>query len=564
MAALGEVLVSVKDLTKIHGNREILSSLTFTIHREARIGVLGRNGAGKSTFLRILAGDDPEFSGTVRLTPGVRVGYIAQEPDVDLTKTVRENIEVGLTHLQKLIDDFNAVSEQLATVSNPDEMEKLMDKMGRLQDEIDRKDAWELDHQLTIAMEALGVPPGDSPVDKLSGGERRRVALCRELISQPDLLFLDEPTNHLDAATVEWLEVFLDRYPGTVVMVTHDRYFLDNVANFMVEIENGQLLIFEGNYSNYLERKDELLARAAKREERRQKLLKQELEWLNSSPQGRLAKSKARAKNYYKLLETAPEERMGSVHLVLPEPPRLGNKVLRIENLSKSFGDRQLIDGLSFELGPGEIMGITGPNGVGKTTLFKMILGKEDPDKGKIELGESVHLTYVDQTRDELDPDLTVYETISDGRDFITVGSRDYHVREYLSGFQFKGGAQQTPVGKLSGGERNRLLLAKTMRRGANLVLLDEPTNDLDLQTLRVLEEALLAFVGSAIVVSHDRFFLDRIVNSVLVFEEDSGIRRFEGNFETYFEIRRREIEESGGQSGKYRKTSYRKIAQRS
>ena len=560
---LGEVLLTVSDLTKTFDDRDLLKDLSFTIHKGARIGVLGLNGAGKSTFLRILAGEDREFGGTVRHSPGIRIGYVEQEPPLDSTKTVRENIEVGSAHIQKLIDDFNHVSEQLATDVSAAETDKLMERMDRIQGEIDSVDGWELEHQLELAMDALRVPPGDSPVDQLSEGERRRVALCRELISQPDLLFLDEPTNHLDAATVEWLEVFIDNYRGTIMMVTHDRYFLDNVANYMVEIEDGHLRIYQGNYTAYLERKSEIEAVKARQEDRRQKLLGQELEWMNSSPQGRLTKSKARMKNYYQLLEDGPGNGRGKVRLELPRGPRLGNKVLSIRGLSKGFGDRQLIDGLDLELGPGEIMGITGPNGVGKTTLFRMILGKEKPDKGTIELGESVHVTYVDQTRDELDPDLTVYETISEGRDVIQVGGREFHIREYLSGFQFRGGQQQTPVGGLSGGERNRLLLAKTLRRGANLLLLDEPTNDLDLETLRVLEEALLNFAGSALVVSHDRFFLDRIVNSVLVFEESGGIRKVDGNFETYFEIRKKEVEKSGGQQGRLRKTSYRKMARR-
>ncbi len=558
---LGEVLLTAKELTKVYGDREVLSNLTFTIHRDARVGVLGHNGSGKSTFLRALAGVDTEIGGSVRHAPSIRVGYVEQEPPLDASKTVRENIEEGVAHIQKLVDDFNEVSELMGTESDPEKFDKLMEKMGRLQDEIERKGGWELEHQLEVAMEALRVPPGDSDVSQLSGGEKRRVALCRELISQPDLLFLDEPTNHLDAATVEWLEVFIERYPGTVVMVTHDRYFLDNVANYMVEVENGALTIFQGNYTDYLERKNEILATKSRHEERRQKILKQELEWLNSTPQARQSKNKARVKNYHKLLEASPEERMGKVNLVLPQGPRLGNKVLSIENISKTYGDRTLMDGLSLELGPGEIMGITGPNGAGKTTLFRMILGKETPDRGKIELGESVTPTYVDQTREDLDPDLTVYETISEGRDVIQVGSREYHIREYLSGFQFKGGQQQTPVGKLSGGERNRLLLAKTLRRGANLILLDEPTNDLDLETLRILEEALLSFAGSALVVSHDRFFLDRIVNSVLVFEDDGRVRQFDGNFETYFEIRKREHEASGTAPTKFRKTSYRRMA---
>ena len=561
---LGETLVTVNELSKLIGDQEILKPMTFTIHRGARIGVIGVNGCGKSTFLRILAGEDKEHGGAVKVAPNTRVGFVSQEPPLDESKTVRENIEIGLSHVQALLDDFNAVSDQCGTEEDPDAMDKLMQKMGRLQEEIDRVGGWEIDHQVEVAMEALRVPPGDSGVTKLSGGERRRVALCRELISQPDLLLLDEPTNHLDAATVEWLERFLDNYPGTVVMVTHDRYFLDNVTNYMVEIEYGELHIFDGNYSAYLTRKDEILRVDAKQEERRQRILKRELEWLNSTPSARLTKSKARVKNYEKLLEDRPAERRGNVQLILPQGPKLGNKVLEVENVSKSFEDKNLFDGLSFELAPGEILGVTGPNGAGKTTLFRIILGQEAPDKGKVTIGPSVELTYVDQSRDDLDPEKTAYETISEGRDVIQVGKREYHIREYLSGFQFKGGQQQTPVGKLSGGERNRLLLAKTLRRGANLVLLDEPTNDLDLTTLRVLEEALQEFAGSAIIVSHDRFFLDRIVNAVLVFEDDGSHRHVRGNFETYFELRKEEEDKSGSSRGKYRRTSYRKMVERS
>jgi len=414
-----------------------------------------------------------------------------------------------------------------------------------------------------MAMEALRVPPPDSLVATLSGGERRRVALCRELISQPDVLILDEPTNHLDAATVEWLEVFIEGYQGTVVMVTHDRYFLDNVANYMVEIENGHLGIFEGNYSDYLSKKSAMLELQSKDEDRRQRILARELDWLNSTPAARTSKSKARMKNYEKILEDGPEMVPGTVKLVIPPGPRLGNKVLHVNNLTKGYDGRVLIDNLDLNLVAGEILGVVGPNGVGKTTFLRMILGQEEPDSGSIDLGSTVKISYVDQTRDDLNPQKTVYEEISEGRDVIMVGKREYHIREYLSGFQFKGGQQQTPVGKLSGGERNRLLLAKTLRRGANLLLLDEPTNDLDLTTLRVLEEALESFAGSAIIVSHDRFFLDRVVNSILVFEDDGRIRHFSGNFESYFEVRKNELEKGGKQLKKFRKTSYRKMVRR-
>ena len=561
---LGETLVTVKDLTKSFGDREILNPMSFTIHRDARIGILGLNGVGKSTFMRILAGEDKEYGGLVRHAPGIRVGYVSQEPPLDPEKTVRENIEEGLSHIHEIVEEFNQVSDRLGTESDPEKVEKLMEKMGRLQEEIERVGGWEVDHQVEVAMEALRVPPGGSSVEKLSGGERRRVALCRELISHPDLLILDEPTNHLDASTVEWLEMFIDGYQGTVVMVTHDRYFLDNVANYMVEIENGHLNIFEGNYSDYLQKKSDLLELRAKQEDRRQRFLKQELEWLNLTPSARRSKSKARIKNYERLLETSPESGPGVLNLIIPTGPRLGNKVLSVQNLKKGFGGRLLFDGMTFDLAPGEFMGVIGPNGTGKTTLMKMILGLEKPDGGKIELGPTVKVTYIDQSREDLNPEKTVYEEISEGRDVIQVGGREYHIREYLSGFQFKGSQQQTPVGKLSGGERNRLLLAKTLRRGANLLLLDEPTNDLDLTTLRVLEDALESFAGCAIIVSHDRFFLDRIVNSILVFEDNGRVRHFDGNFETYFEVRKEELEKlGGGQQGKSRRTSYRKMLRR-
>jgi ATPase subunit of ABC transporter with duplicated ATPase domains len=419
-----------------------------------------------------------------------------------------------------------------------------------------------------MAMEALRVPAPDLPVTTLSGGERRRVALCRELVSCPDLLILDEPTNHLDAATIEWLEVFIDKYPGTVVMVTHDRYFLDNVANYMVELDNAKLSIYEGNYSDYLAAKARLTAIRERTEAKRQKTLERELDWLNSTPAARTAKSKARIKNYERLLAEAPEAGQETVSLVIPRGPRLGNKVLRISGLRKGYGDRTLIDGLDLEVVPGQVIGVTGPNGVGKTTLFRVILGLEKPDAGTVEIGPTVKMTYVDQTREELNPEKTVYEEISEGYDVIKVGEREYHVREYLSGFQFKGSSQQTPIGKLSGGERNRLLLAKTLRRGANFLLLDEPTNDLDLPTLRVLEEALESFAGSAMIVSHDRFFLDRLANSLVIFEDEipgKGAARprprvFNGNFEHYFEVHRAELAAAGVKEGKYRKTTYRKL----
>lgn len=556
---LGERLLSVENVHKYYDNREILKPMTFTIHRTARIGILGTNGSGKSTFMKIIAGIDKEYTGKVVFDPGTTIGYVAQEPYVDPEKTVRENIEDGVRHVRGLLDEYNAVSEKLGEVEGA-EMEKLMEKMERLQTEIDAIDAWEIDHRVEMAMEALRVPPGETSAKTLSGGERRRVAICRELMAYPDLLILDEPTNHLDAATVEWLEVFIDNYPGTVVMVTHDRYFLDNVANYMVEIMNGRLYIYEGNYSDFLAKKAERMKLAERTERNRQKVLGQELEWMNSNPKARTGKSKARVANYRRLLEDGPEEFNDQVQLMIPTGPRLGDKVVSIVDLKKGFGGRTLIDGLNLTVAPGEMIGITGPNGMGKTTLFRMILGQEKPDAGRVELGETVKVVTVEQNRDRLDNSKTVYDEISEGLERLQVGRHSYHVREYLNRFQFRGTLQSTLVGNLSGGERNRLLLAKTLRQGANLLLLDEPTNDIDLETLQALEEALLNFAGSALIISHDRFFLDRLVNRIVVFESEGNVRVFDGNFEAYFERRKEEIAASGGGKGKLLKTSYRKL----
>ncbi len=534
--ALGEILLTANEIQKSFGDRTILKDTSFTIHDSARIGVIGPNGTGKSTFMKILAGGDTEFTGELKHAPNIRIGYIEQEPTLDNEKNCRENVEVGLERIKALIDKYNDVCADYSNQTDADAQEKLMDKMGRLQEEIELVDGWEWEHQRDVAMEALRVPDPDTPVSTMSGGERRRVALCRELISCPELLILDEPTNHLDAATIEWLEAFIDKYPGAVVMVTHDRYFLDNVATYMVELENGSLTIYEGNYSNYLEQKDKRLEHQARSEGRRQKILQRELAWLNSTPSARTSKSKARVKNYEQLSEAGPMETGGKVNLVIPPGPHLGNKVLNISGLCKAYDGRQLIKDLNLELSPGEMVGMTGPNGVGKTTLIRMITGEETPDSGKIELGETVKMTYVDQTREELNPENTVYDEISEGRDVIMVGKREYHIREYLSGFQFKGSDQQKRVADLSGGERNRLHLAKLLKEGGNVLLLDEPTNDLDVETLRALEEALLNFPGSALVISHDRWFLDRVATHILAFEDDGEVVYFEGNFSEYDE----------------------------
>ncbi len=560
MAVLGDVLLTVKDLTKKIGDREILKGLTFTLHRGHRIGIIGANGVGKTTFMRLLAGQDKEFNGKLEHGPNVRVGYVSQEPVLDPKRTARENIEDGTAHIRALIDGYNALTEKMGEETNAAALDKITDKLGRLQDQIDHYDAWQLDYHIDRAMEALRTPPGDKLVDTMSGGERRRVALCRELMGAPDLLILDEPTNHLDAATVEWLELFIEEYPGTVVMVTHDRYFLDNVADFMVEIEDASLRVFEGNYSNYLEQKSILLDRQLKAENKRKKILDRELEWLRSSPKARTTKNKSRITNYHTLLEQGPVERAGEMSLMLPVGERLGDRVVRAVNLSKTLGDKVLYHSLNFELRPGEILGITGPNGTGKTTLLKILLGEMAPDSGSIELGETVKHCYVEQNRLSLNDHKTVFDEINDGVDDIRIGGRLLPIRDYLSRFGFKGTQQQTKVGDLSGGERNRLTLAKAFRQGANLILLDEPTNDLDIATLRLLEEALDQYPGSAIVISHDRYFLDRLVTGILVFEEGAEPRYYDGTFEDYFEARQKEAAAKGEKTGKKRRTSYRRM----
>ena len=542
MAAYQYIYV-MKGLTKTYpGGRKVLEDIWLSFLPGAKIGVLGLNGAGKSTLLRIMAGIDTDFAGEAWAAEGASVGYLPQEPVLDPTKDVQGNIMEGLAETKALLDRFEAVSARFAEDLTPEEMDALIAEQGELQEKIDAANAWDLQRTVEIAMDALRCPPGDADVTTLSGGERRRVALCRLLLQKPDLLLLDEPTNHLDAESVAWLERFLAEYKGTVVAVTHDRYFLDNVAGWILELDRGRGLPWEGNYSSWLEQKQQRLAQEAKQEAARQRTLRNELEWIRQSPRARQAKSKARITAYESLLASGGEKAAEAGQITIPPGPRLGDLVIEAEHVRKGFGDRLLIDDLSFRLPPGGIVGVIGPNGAGKTTLFRMITGQEKPDGGSFRIGDTVKLGYVDQSRDALAPDRTVWEEISDGLDEIELGKRKVPSRAYVAGFNFKGADQQKKVGQLSGGERNRVHLAKMLKSGANLLLLDEPTNDLDVDTLRALEEALLEFAGCAVVISHDRWFLDRIATHILAFEGDSQVVWFEGNFQDYEADRRRRL----------------------
>ena len=523
-------------------NKTIVDGVSLSFFYGAKIGVLGLNGAGKSTVLRIMAGVDTEFSGEARAAEGTRVGYLPQEPEVDPTKTVREVVEEGVAETKALLTRFEEISMQFGEVSDDDEMQKLLDEQGALQEKIEAAGAWELDSKVEMAMEALRVPDGDQTSEHLSGGEKRRIALCRLLLQSPDLLLLDEPTNHLDAESVAWLERFLAEYPGTVVAVTHDRYFLDNVAGWILELDRGRGIPWEGNYSSWLDQKQQRLAQEEKQESARQRTLARELEWVRMAPRARQAKGKARLQAYEKLASEAGLQQESKGEIYIPAGRRLGSKVLEAKGLSKGFGDRLLIDDLSFSLPPGGIVGVIGPNGAGKSTLFRMLTGDEQPDQGTLETGESVDLAYVDQARDALDADKTVWEEISGGEERLQVGGREMASRAYVGQFNFRGSDQQKRVGDLSGGERNRVHLAKLLQRGGNLLLLDEPTNDLDVDTLRALEEALLEFAGCAVVISHDRWFLDRIATHILAFEGDSHVEWFQGNYQDYEADRRRRL----------------------
>jgi ATP-binding cassette ChvD family protein len=546
----GEYIYTMHRLSRVHPpDKEVLKDITLAFFPGAKIGVLGPNGAGKSTLLRVMAGEDAEFRGDAQLAPGASVGLLEQEPALDESKDVRGNVEDGVAEVRALLDRFNELSANYS--------DETADEFARLQERIDSADAWNLDTTLDTAMDALRLPPGDADVATLSGGERRRVALCRLLLRQPDLLLLDEPTNHLDAESVAWLERHLAEYAGTIVAVTHDRYFLDNVAGWILELDRGRGIPFKGNYSAWLEQKQARLAHEEKADVARRKTIEQELEWVRMNASSRLKKNKARLARYDALLAEDRNVKLDQVQIHIPAGPRLGDVVLEADELRKGFGERLLIEDLSFSLPRAGIVGVIGPNGAGKTTLFRMITGDETPDEGALRLGDTVELAYVDQSRDALDAGRSVWEEISGGEDKLKVGEQWVNSRAYVAGFNFKGSDQQKQVGKLSGGERNRLHLAKLLRTGGNLLLLDEPTNDLDVDTLRALEEALLSFAGCAVVISHDRWFLDRIATHVLAFEGDSQVTWFEGNFESY-EARRRE--QLGDEAERPHRITYKKL----
>jgi len=529
-------------VSKYYNQRPVLQDISLSYFYGAKIGVLGLNGAGKSSLLRILAGVDPEFNGELILSKGYTVGFLEQEPELDNAKTVREIVAEGVQEIVDLLEEFNTINEKFAEPMSDDEMDALIERQGQVQEKLDAADAWDLDSRLEMAMGALRCPDGDTPVKVLSGGERRRVALCRLLLQKPDILLLDEPTNHLDAETVAWLEHHLQQYAGTIIAVTHDRYFLDNVAGWILELDRGRGIPWKGNYSSWLEQKQERLRQVEKSESQRQKTLQRELEWIRMSPKARQTKSKARINSYEKLLAQDGGRGERDLEIYIPPGPRLGKMVVEAQNVSKAFGDRLLVEDMSFSLPPGGIVGIIGPNGAGKTTLFNMITGLDSPDSGNLRIGETVQLAYVDQSREALEPDKNIWETISGGRDTLDMGGRSINSRAYVARFNFTGSDQQKKVGRLSGGERNRVHIAMMLKEGANVILLDEPTNDLDVNTMRALEEALENFGGCAVIISHDRWFLDRIATHILAFEGDSQAVWFEGNYSDYEADRKKRL----------------------
>ena len=555
-----KVIYSMIGVSKVYEKKPVLKDIYLSYFYGAKIGVIGLNGSGKSSLLKILSGVDDEFLGKTILSPGYTVGYLEQEPRLDEAKTVRQIVEQGVQSTMDVINDYNAVNEKFAEEMSDDEMTKLCDRQAVLQEKMDALDAWDMDSRLEMAMDALRCPSGDTPVKVLSGGEKRRVAMCRLLLQKPDILLLDEPTNHLDAESVAWLEHHLQKYEGTIIAVTHDRYFLDNVAGWILELDRGQGIPWQGNYSSWLEQKQNRLKNEEKSEGARIKTLERELEWIRMSPKGRHAKSKARINAYEELLGTNLEKESGIREIFIAPGPRLGDLVIEAQNVNKGYGDKLLVDGMTFSLPPGGIVGVIGPNGAGKTTLFRMITGQEKPDTGTIRIGETVKLAYVDQSRDALDPDKNIWEMISDGQDIIPIGPRQINSRAYVSRFNFSGTDQQKKVGTLSGGERNRVHLARMLKEGANVLLLDEPTNDLDVNTLRALEDSLESFAGCVVVISHDRWFLDRICTHILAFEGDSKVLFFDGNYSEYEEDRKSRL---GAAASQPHRIKYRQLTRR-
>lgn len=529
-----KIIYSMIKVSKYYDNKPVLKDISLSYFYGAKIGVLGLNGSGKSTLLKILAGIDKEFNGETHLSPGLKIDYLEQEPELDPDKSVKEIVEQGVQETVDLLGEFNEINEKFAEPMSDDEMNDLIERQGSVQDKLDHLNAWDLDSRLEMAMDALRCPPSDSKCGVLSGGEKRRVALCRILLNQPDILLLDEPTNHLDAESVAWLEQHLQNYAGTIIAVTHDRYFLDNVAGWILELDRGIGIPWKGNYSSWLEQKEKRLAMEEKKESGRQRTLRRELEWIRMSPKGRRSKSKARISSYEQMLTRDTDNLAKDLEIFIPPGKRLGKVVIEAQNITKCFGDRVLVEDMNFNLPPGGIVGVIGPNGAGKSTLFKMIVGQDSPDRGTIRLGETVKLAYVDQSRDQLDPEMTIWQAISDGQDTVWLGTQEVNSRAYVGKFNFSGADQQKKVGLLSGGQRNRVHLARTLKEGGNVLLLDEPTNDLDVNTLRALEEALENFGGCAVVISHDRWFLDRIATHILAFEGNSQVVWFEGNYSDY------------------------------